>query len=253
MGIGSSSKSSGSVKSFADFQFDGRKCAWIRHGSASFLKSIKDDPGELVDQSVITKIEIWKVPLIEWIPFDIGLFYHAFLVFETKTVVNGKDANLRWSFEKDAEKISLQYSSIHSNSVIDKFGRNKRLPKGLWKPQKLDEYELKQEMPMEKIFSVYLDTGNSEDYKVITKNCQIFAKDIFNNISKKYRSDCKAYRYGFRSYVRDFFSRPVGLIANICIRLQMIGFCYLNSMFVTMYWSLFITELTCLYGSNSKF
>ena len=253
MGIGSSSKSSGSVKSFTRFQFDGQMCGYHRHGSSLFLESIFKDPKKSIDHSVITKIEIWKVPLVEWFPFDFGLFYHAFLVFETKTGVT-TDANLRWSFEKDAEKISLQYSSIHGNDVIEKFGRNKRLPRGLWKPQKLVEYKLKQEMPMENIFSVYLDTENSKYYNFITKNCQDFAQDIFNDmISKKYKSFCKACGRGFGSYVRDMLSRPVGFIANICIRLQIIGFCYLNSMFATMYWSLFITELTCLYGSHSKF
>ena len=158
MGVGSSSRSSGSGNYFENFEFDGKKCTAYGHG---ILKDQKYIARDLVDQAVITKIEIWKVPLLEWIPFDFGLLYHAYLVLQTKTCVKGTDVGLRWSFEKNTKRIFLQYSTTNSTDVITKFQTENRLSQSFWKPQKLDEYELEQEMPMTDIFSVYLQTGNS--------------------------------------------------------------------------------------------
>lgn len=243
--------SSSSGNYFKNFKFDGRNCAAYGYG---LFESPNIAPEDLIKKSVITKIEIWKVPLLEWIPFDFGLLYHAYLVLHTKTRIGGTEETLRWSFEKNTKCIYLQYSTAYATDVITKFEKKNRLTRSFWTPHKLDECELKQGMPMNDIFTVYLKTGNSDFYDLIRRNCKHFAQEIFDDIDWKFRpSELKA--CGVRSYimknVRDALFQPKRLILDIWIRLQIISFCYLHCMFAPIYWTLFIRELS--YGSLSKF
>ena len=242
--------SSSSGKYFKNFKFDGENCAAYGYGS---FESSNIAPEDLINKSVITKIEIWKVPLLEWIPFDFGLLYHAYLVLQTRTRIGGTEQMLRWSFEKNTKRIYLQYSTANVTDVITKFEKENRLTRSFWSPHKLDEYELEQDMQMNDIFTVCVKTGNSLFYDMIFSNCKDFAQDIFNDINKKLRRDFEA--CGFKSYmmknVSNALFQPKRLILDIWIRLHIISFCYLQCMFAPIYWTLFIRELS--YGSLSKF
>ena len=148
-----------------NLKFKGNEIFLIRYG---LLKGVENHCiEEEMLKSTITRIELWKVPLCELLPSDFGLFYHAYLILETKRLLEGetipKDGPLYWALEKNRKQINLQLSHGRSN-VVEMFCLKRRLSGNYWEPQKLDEYTFDSKMEMSKIFSHYVKSGHGRLY-----------------------------------------------------------------------------------------
>ena len=240
MGSGSSS----SADYFKNFKFEGREWKLYKYGLLQFIDREGEEhlKEEIIRKSTVTRIELWKVPLFEWLPSDFGLFYHAYLVLKTKRLLQ-REETLYWSLEKNRERVHLQLS-YGIGDVIGNFALSSRLFGNYWKPQKIDEYTPDSIMTVEEIFSVYLKSENSKFYDVLLSNCKHFAQDIFNAMCKDFKRDsfeaCSFKSYIFNN-VKELLLNPTSTCLNLYIRAVCIRYCYLNSLYLTIYLSFFIT------------
>ena len=149
----------------------------------------------------IESIAVWKVPLFEWLPTDFGIFFHAYLVIETRDT----DSEFHyWSFEKNSKLLLLQQTPWGTKrNVVNGLNGKPRLRGNYWKPTLLieEEYIIASHLLFNFYKSAEIQRHNHK-YDLMFLNCQHFAQEMFNMLTHKEKWDCSYKALFTRTYNR---------------------------------------------------
>ena len=185
----------------------------------------------------IKHMELWKVPLFEWLPVDLGFLYHAYIVFETED----KENTTYWSLEKAVDqKVHIQQSA-HKNDVIEYFAGKRRLRNFFWRPHRMTYIGNCHVNIIEMKHLFY------EHPKYVRFRCldtKYFAQDAFNLLCTG-NNTCNEV-FSTTGYILDSVKNALNFPFEYYLKASAyIVFCFYNSLYAAGYLGIFCM-LSCI-------
>lgn len=181
----------------------------------------------------INRMELWKVPLFEWLPCDFGFLYHAYLVFQTED----QGETSYWSIEKTSDqKIHIQ-ESAYPNDVIQFVAGKRRLQNRFWRPRQIayfaNDFKIKNMIEIKRMFYEV-----PQYLRLRCLDTKYFAKDAFNLLwTGKISCD---YVFSTSSYILDTVKNVIVFPPKYYIELSAYIVLYLyKSLYVAAFWGIF--------------
>ena len=185
----------------------------------------------------INRMELWKVPLFEWLPSDFGFLYHAYLVFQTED--QGRTSY--WSFEKTSDqKVHIQ-ESADKNDVIEFVAGKRRLQNCFWRPQQM-VYVENHCKNMIKIKHMFHETFRK--FRCRCLDTKYFAKDAFDLLCTANNSSDEVFTN--TSYILDTVKNALIFPFKSYLKTSaFIVFCLYKSLYVAAFWGISY-QLSCI-------
>jgi hypothetical protein len=180
----------------------------------------------------IKRIELWKVPIFEWLPTDLGFLYHTYVVFQTEE----QDRAMYWSFEKTwDQKLEFQKSG-DKRDVIDRVSGKPRLLRRYWSPQRITHVE---DISTNMIQMKHMFYETPKYSRVSFLDSKYFAQDAFNLMCPHNESYFETGRV--KAYLLESVKTVLKYPLNFYIHATVFFFCYYNlNLFVAAYWTLIV-------------
>eukprot|EP00117_Sycon_ciliatum_P047284 scpid93226/ scgid33786/ len=162
---------------FLDYGSTSSSC-WTVHDN-----QLRESLGDLIAfgsdyAESITEIERHKNPLVPWLP-EMGLFYHEFIVFQTK--------NWWWSIEKNSEGVTLQRSKQRGRVL---------LYRGKTRGDSVEQTHITtlasdSVYPLQEFVGLlYCSDVVGSQYNLPFNNCQSFASTVYTKIIRRELPTC---------------------------------------------------------------
>ena len=186
----------------------------------------------------IESIAVWKVPLFEWLPTDFGIFFHAYLIIETRDT----DSEFHyWSFEKNSKLLLLQQTPWGTKrNVVNGLNGKPRLRGNYWKPTLLieEEYII---IASHLLFNFYKSAEiqrHNHKYDLMFLNCQHFAQEMFNMLTYKEKWDCS-----YKALLGRTYNRIVTMVTSMVTK---------DTVFLMVLWALSSVLMNVCVGFRLK-
>jgi hypothetical protein len=114
----------------------------------------------------------YKHDLFSWLPHDLNIFYHMFILFKTH--------DWWWSIEKNSEGLTIQRSKVR-DAVLNNY---RRVPRPSTK-ELINDTGCRSIMDL--IVLLFKSNELNKEYHYLDRNCQDFARAVFNYMATSKR------------------------------------------------------------------